>query len=248
MRIKNFALTYPAYLTNFSLIFSSGVKRAIIFFSSFTKLLKERSFRRNESPEFKTGQEYPRKLSSGRFMKLLKPLVITIIVIILLIGGIRVLGKFGSASSEASKFEVKGAKASQNVDKEFSFPLKNDEGDQVGEVKYLIEKSELLDEILVDGKKATAVKGREFLILTLRITNEYKQAVEINTKDYVRLSVNNDKEEWLAPEIHNDPVKVQAISTKPTRLGFPINVSDKNLVLRIGQIDGNKEEIVLNLK
>ena len=72
--------------------------------------------------------------------------------------------------------------------------------------------------------------------------------IKINTKDFIRLSVNNNQNEWLAPDLHNDPVEVQAISTKNTRLGFPVNESDKNLVLQVGEIEGYKQQISLSLK
>ena len=100
----------------------------------------------------------------------------------------------------------------------------------------------------VEGKGEKVVKGRIFLFFTIKISNGYTQAIEMNTKDYARLSVNGNFDEWLAPDIHNDPVEVQAISTKYTRLGFPINENDKNLVLRIGEIEGEKQEIPLELK
>ena len=110
----------------------------------------------------------------------------------------------------------------------------------------MIEKAELREEIIIEGQKASAVEGRIFLILTVKATNEHNQAIEISTRDYVRASVNGNKEEWLAAGMHNDPVEVQAISTKYTRLGFPIDENDKNIVLRVGEIDGEKEEIDIN--
>jgi hypothetical protein len=52
----------------------------------------------------------------------------------------------------------------------------------------------------------------------------------------------------LAPEIHNDPVEVQALSTKYTRLAFPIDDTYKDLTLYVGEINGHKDAIKLNLK
>jgi hypothetical protein len=43
-------------------------------------------------------------------------------------------------------------------------------------------------------------------------------------------------------------VEVQAISTKFTRVGFPINENDSDLKLRVGEIEGEKETIPLELK
>jgi len=146
-----------------------------------------------------------------------------------------------------SEIKVKGAKAMEDANKEYSFPLIDADGNEVSRFKFVVEKVELRDEIIVQGKRATSVSGRTFLVVNLKITNEYNQRIEINTRDFVRLATSLDKTEWLAPDIHNDPVEVQAISTKYTRVGFAINDSDKDLTLRIGEINGDKEEIALSL-
>ncbi|MEK7559138.1 MAG: hypothetical protein AAB521_02425 [Patescibacteria group bacterium] len=133
-------------------------------------------------------------------------------------------------------------KARQILNKEFEFPLKDDKGKDISKVKYKIESAELQDSIIVKGQRATAVKGRTFLILNLKVSNNFTQGIEINSRDYVRLQIDSSKE-LIAADVHNDPVAVQAISTKFTRLGFPINDSDKNLMLTIGEIKGKKESI-----
>lgn len=179
--------------------------------------------------------------STTRFILLL------VIVFAVTMGISRLMGDRTSNGAGEDKVKVKGARGEQNINQEFSFPLKDDVGEEVSRIVYVVEKAELRDEIMVQGQRATAIEGRTFLILTLKIKNEYKNAIQIETRDYTRLSVNNNQEEWLAPDIHNDPVEVQAISTKYTRLGFPINSSDKNLVLRVGEIDGEKEMLELAL-
>lgn len=151
------------------------------------------------------------------------------------------------AGIQDNKITIQNAKASQELNKEFLFPLKDAKGKEISKLKYSIQKAELRDEIIVKGQKATAIKGRTFLILNLKITNDYEKSIQISARDYLRLTVNNSSEK-LAPDIHNDPVEIQAISTKFTRLGFPINDTDKNLTLQVGEIDGKKELIKLNLK
>lgn len=145
------------------------------------------------------------------------------------------------------KIEIQNAKSSQLLNKEFFFPLKDANGKEISKLKYSIQSAEMRDEIIVKGQKASAVKGRAFLILNLKITNDYNRSVQINARDYIRLIVNNSSEK-IAPDIHNDPVEIQAISTKYTRLGFPVNETDTNLTLQVGEIDGQKELIKLNLK
>ncbi len=136
--------------------------------------------------------------------------------------------------------------ATQELNSEFKFPLKDDKGKTVAQISYLVETANLQDSFIYQGKLAKAIKGRTFLIFDLKITNPYTKTIEINAKDYVRVKVNG-KEEQLAPEIHNDPIQIQANSTKYTRIGLPINDTDKDLILQIGELTGKKETIKLTL-
>lgn len=135
--------------------------------------------------------------------------------------------------------------AQQQLNKSFDFPIRDSENTEVAKVLYEIERASLQNSFIYQGKLAKSVIGRTFLIFDLKITNEYIKAIQINTRDYIRIKVNNS-EELLAPEIHNDPVEIQADSTKYTRIGIPINETDKNIVLYIGELQGEKQEIKLN--
>jgi hypothetical protein len=219
-------------------------------FSSLSDIVSQRKAAREQSsslvkPSFISSVKRKIKRPSKKSLGFL---LIAFIAIVVLVGGGRIIRgiRFGQGNFE-EKVEVKGAIASHDVNREFTFPLIDGSGEEVSEFKYLIENAEIRDEIIIKGQKATAVKGRTFLIITLKLKNEYNQPANINSKNYVRLSVNGNKEEWLAPNIHNDPVEVQAISTMYTRLGFSIGEEDKDLILRAGEIDGEKEEINLNL-
>lgn len=155
----------------------------------------------------------------------------------------------GNSSSVLSdsdqRVSIKKAKAQQIINKEFLFSLKDSKGKEVSKIKYFIQDAQLQDEIVVKGQRATAVRGRTFLIVYLKITNDYSSDISLKTRDYMRLMVNGSAEK-LAPDIHNDPVEIQAISTKYTRLGFPVNDTDKNLILQVGEISGNKQNIKLD--
>ena len=167
-----------------------------------------------------------------------------IIIVILILGGFLFFGRkvVNIVGNENEKPAPSVAKATKIINKEMEFPIKDNKGNVVSTLKYKIETVGLYDSIIVKGQRARAVRGRTFLVLDLKLINQYTQAIEIKTSDYVRLSVNN-KNEFLAPDIHNDPVSVQPISTKYTRVGFAINETDRNLKLRVGEISGKKEEI-----
>jgi hypothetical protein len=176
-------------------------------------------------------------------------LVVIILVPLWLVG--KVLTKTPqpttAANQEVAQAEVLAAKASKDIAQVFSFPLRDDAGEELTTFSVELVSAEKRDEILVQGKKATAIAGRTFLILNLKITNNFDSGFSIDTKDYFRLAVNGNTSEWLAPDIHNDPVTVQAISTKLTRIGFPISDEDTQLILRVGEIGGGKQEVILDL-
>lgn len=178
------------------------------------------------------------------------------IVVIAVVGLIGIFAVNNAMQSNASapsvlsankKVDIEKPVAQQTLNRSFSFPLRDAAGKEVSQLKYEIQNAELRDEIVVKGQRATAVQGRTFLILNLKITNNYDKSIQLNSKDYVRLIVGSSPEQ-LAADIHNDPVDVQAISTKYTRLGFPINDDEKSLTIQVGEITGKKELIKLDLK
>ena len=137
--------------------------------------------------------------------------------------------------------------AQEQLNKSFDFPLKDATGKTVSKINYQIQSAEEDNSVIIKGQVATAVQGKTFLILNLKITNTYDKDVQLNTRDYVRLIVDNSSDK-LAADVHNDPVDVQAISTKYTRIGFPVTVDAKDLKLEVGEIDGPKQTIQLNLQ
>lgn len=171
-------------------------------------------------------------------------IIVTVIIVSTKAGSTNNSTQASDSSRKASNVQLQPAKAKIPINKEFTFPIKDDLGKDVGNIKYLIESAEKRDEILIKGQKATAIAGRTFLILNFKIENKSNHKININTRDYVRLSVNNGTE-WLAPDIHNDPVEAQAIATKYTRVGFPISDTDNKLKLQAGEVNGKKTVVDL---
>lgn len=173
--------------------------------------------------------------------KLLWIIVIFVVVALLLL----VTRKTTSSTSQSdtSQTELKAAIAHVDLNKEFTFPLKDKNGKEVSKIKLFIQNAELRDEIIYRGQKATAAPGKHFLILDLKITNEYDQTIELDTRNYLRFAVAGAESELLAPEIHNDPVEVQAISTKYTRVGLPVDTANKQFILNVGEIKGDKQKV-----
>lgn len=174
-----------------------------------------------------------------------------VIISVVILVAVFLLFKFNPLSANktqvnsGNKAVLKDPLKTLTLNKEFKFPLKDDKNETVGEIKYIIESAEIRDEIIIKGKKAYAVQGRVFLILNLKIVNESNKTISMSTKDYTRLFVNGNGNEPLSPSIHNDPVVVDAISVKPTRIGFAINSSDKDIKIKVGEIKGEKQTIDL---
>lgn len=186
---------------------------------------------------------------NNKYLPFIVVIVLVSIVAVLAVRNVMPSGSSGGQSLLATdkRINVDKPTAQQALNKSFSFPLRDAQGKQVSQLKYEIQNVELRDEIIVKGQRATSVKGRTFLILNLKITNNFDKSIQLNSKDYIRLIVGSSPEK-LAADIHNDPVDVQAISTKYTRLGFPINDDEKSLTLQVGEISGQKETVTLNLK
>lgn len=181
-------------------------------------------------------------------LKLIVPLVIVLVL------GFSIFSLFNNDNgnvagvSDSKNLEVREPMEKITLNKTLNFPLKDGNGKEIGKFEYTLQTAELTDQIILQGSRATAVKGRQFLIVNLKLVNSLDQGIEISSRDYIRLIIDGNTKELLAPEIHNDPVEAQAISTKYTRIGFPINTTDKNLVLQVGEINGAKQTIKLDFK
>lgn len=181
-------------------------------------------------------------------IRLIFPIILGLIVVAAIVNVVRSLPDAKSKQETGStKLSVPDALATINLEKKFDFPLKDEKGKTVGTFEYVIQSAQLQNQIIVQGQRATAVSGKVFLILNLKITNNLKQMIQLNTRDYLRLVVTSNDSEQLAPDIHNDPVEVQAISTKYTRVGIALDEVDikKNVQLKVGEIDGEKQNIDL---
>lgn len=190
---------------------------------------------------------------SGLVKKGLLPFIIVgVIVLAIIFLTLRTPGNNNNNPSnviagEQDRIKIAEPKAEQNIDKQFQFPLKDSTGKEVSKIRYFVDDVEVRDELVIKGKKAVAIEGRTFLVVTLKVTNDYSRPISINVRDYIRLIVNGSQEK-LAPDIHNDPVEIQPISTKYTRVAFPIDDKYKNLMLQVGEINGKKQNVNLDLK
>src|SRR3989344_3906535 len=166
-----------------------------------------------------------------------------VVVILLAVGiGIRMYA-VGRARVQGvtSTTSLSGAKT-VGINREFSIPVYDKDKALSNPIRYAITEAQLTKQIVIKGQKATAVAGRTFLIINLKLVNDFSESLFLNTRNYVRIQPAGI-EDRLAPEIHNDTVEVQPLSTKMTRIGLPVNEDQTSFTLYVGEINGPKEEI-----
>jgi hypothetical protein len=249
MENKKFTITIPtlpfAVLTNALVTTSTSIKQKLqniyTLFLESTSENYSRTKKRFTFPKLSMRNKFGNsRKNSKKILSIIIPLIVIIILVTIAVQTVKQSRQPQSVNAESSNSGILDA---TEVNKPFSFPLTDEAGKKIGEFSYEVQQAELRNEIILKGQPAYAASGRVFLIVNLELKNDLKQGLQINSRDYVRLSVNGNKNDLLAPEIHNDPVEVQAISTKFTRIGFAINSKDKDFVLIVGEIDGDKQEI-----
>lgn len=189
--------------------------------------------------ELRTGRPMSNiaKLFTNKYAKIIA--IATLVLLVVLVLAIFRKPKFSNHQDSLLADET-----NQEIDLEHSFQIPlGDSSDQ--NITFRLQSAELKDSIILKGQKARAIQGKQFLIINLKLENDQEQRIKLDTRDYVRLTVNNS-EDRLAPQIHNDPVEVQPISDQFTRVGFSISKSDSDFKLFVGPIAKDKTELPLN--
>ncbi len=186
------------------------------------------------------------RLQMRKFKRFIKdskylPFIIVGIIFILLVafGLKKVLSKptnlTETKTTSDGRVELRKPMASESLKKDFSFPLKDGTGKQISTIKLTVQNLELRDQIIIQGKIANTTVGKNVLIANLELTNNFTKPVQINSRNYFRLKKNNDGKLY-DPKIHNDPVDVQPVSTTNTRVGFTVEDTDHDFILRVGDV------------
>jgi len=165
--------------------------------------------------------------------------IVGALLLVVFVGG-KLIFKSNAGSPSA---QVAGAAVThQDLDTSIDIPI-----DKKSSIKFQLTGADLQNQIILKGQKARAVEGKQFLILTVKLSNSQESRVKINSRDYVRLKA-ADSDDRLAPNIHNDPIEVQPISDQFTRLGFSVDSSEKHFTLFVGQISEDKTQVDLNFE
>lgn len=185
---------------------------------------------------------HERRLGRVPFTTIGKVLLVLLIVI-----AAYIIGNKTAPTNSTSLTTVATPYFTKTLNKDFSFPVKDTNGNTVATITYTLQSAQLQNQIILQGQRADAVSGRTFFIINLKILNPSTQTIQLNSRDFTRVSIGNNAE-LLAPEIHNDPVTIQPISTKYTRVGIPIDTNVTDVKIHVGEINGQKTTIDVPLK
>lgn len=108
-----------------------------------------------------------------------------------------------------------------------------------GNFKLRVTNAEFADFILVQGKKATPIDGKTFLVINMEIENPYRVELYAFPVDFFRL-VREDGSKF-APSVHQGTVQVRPESTKKSNVGFVVEPKEKKFKIEIGQVGEPKE-------
>ena len=177
------------------------------------------------------------EITSTRYFK-----IILAVLVVVVLGGVLVSKRTKSSQVSSNNTLADESLQTLPLNHSFEIPLGTDSDKHI---TFKLVDAQIKDAIILKGQRATSVDGKQFLVVNIKLTNNHEQRIKIDTRDYVRLSVNGT-EDKLAPQIHNDPVEVQPISDQYTRLGFSIFKTDTDLKLIVGPVSGEKIEIPLS--
>ncbi len=168
------------------------------------------------------------------------------LLLVLIVGAVLIVGVRFALSRSVSKSVLSTVSAPDAitvpVEREFSFKVYDQNKQLSDPVRYIITSAQLTKQIIIKGQKANAVSGRMFLILNLKLVNDFDKSLFLNTRNYIRIQPLGTQDN-LAPEIHNDTVEAQPLSTKLTRIGLPVDERIKEFTLFVGELEGGKEAI-----
>lgn len=186
------------------------------------------------------------KLFSGTKGVLSKKNIGILVALLFVIGalgvGWRAVKGRTAATSGTQSSGVAPDALTTSVEREFSFNVYDQQKELSDPVRYTITTAQLTKQIIIKGQKANAVNGRTFLILNLKLVNDFDKSLFLNTRNYLRVQPAGT-DDRLAAEIHNDTVEVQPLSTKLTRIGLPVDDGIKDFTLYVGELEGEKEAI-----
>lgn len=168
-----------------------------------------------------------------------------IFIFLIVILAIIIIVAARSISGQSTKILPISQTKTSYIGKSFQFSVTDADGKPTDlSLAMNLTNAELTKKILIQGQPATARDTKIFLILNLEISNAGKQQLKISPVNLIRLIDSSGK--LFAPDVHNDEVTIEPISTKKTRVGFVVDEGTSNFKIQVGEVNGQKE--LINVK
>jgi hypothetical protein len=131
------------------------------------------------------------------------------------------------------------------LDKSFTFPVKDAQGQEVGVLDYHIKQYEFTNKVMVNNVyNALLKKDKELIIFHIELTNDTAYTFKTQAGDQIRLKASDEK--LLAPDISSDPVEIRPKSTAKTDIGFIVDKDNKDLVFHLGDLAGTPQSFAIS--
>lgn len=177
-----------------------------------------------------------------KFIKLLFGLLVILLVLLL---GSRIISKAGLFQKTTEKVNEEAlVKATVDIGKSFTFQAQKIKKKGTEDVKFTLASAELKDQIRVKGVPKNADSGRQFLLLRLEIENSSTDELSITPSDLIRLVREEGK--MFAPDFHNATVIIDPLSVRKDLVSFVVPTTEKNFNFLVGELDGDKETVIVN--
>ena len=113
-----------------------------------------------------------------------------------------------------------------------------------GRFTLTITDAQFADSILIQGKRARPVKGKQFLVINMEITNPHKVPLYAFPVDLFRF-IREDGQKF-APSVHQGTVLVRPEATKKNNVAFVVLPSEEKFKIEVGGINESKETLEIN--
>ncbi len=146
-----------------------------------------------------------------------------------------------SATVSSSRLDEPTAR--QEIHKSFQINVRGNEE----KILYTIQKAELRKSLIINNAQPTANEGNIFLVLYLKLVNDTRNQLQVNTDKTIFLRVNN-KINALSPDITENIVSIPPLYFTYSRVVFVVKETERNFLVEIQTGDTTKESLPLQLK
>ena len=176
-------------------------------------------------------------------------IVLGVILLIVLAGSVFYFTKGRSKSgsqSDTSNQIVSENGVSAALNKKINFPIKDSSGKDTGNQLVVnftnVERSE---KILYKGRPLSPRESKDFIVVNIEIENSTKDRLTVRPADFMRLVDTQGRQ--FAADIQTDPIKVEPLSIKRTRIVYIVADNLRDLKFLIGQINADRETVEVRI-